>query len=297
MLVSRSMLACLPVAALLGGCARQPGTAAAADTPPAATRITTLGKSASHFLATPPVIDGRADDWADSLQYDANSKLQYQILNDNRTVYVRLKAADAPTQARLALLGLVVWLDSTGRNQQQFGVRFPMGIDLATLKAPPARPAGALGPSATEQQAAHVARLHEALDNAREMELLHYKGSKEATLTDTQSQLGVKAAATVDAQNNLIYELAVPLRLLYRRLPSLATGQPAVVGVWLAGQRPPTPKGGDSGGSMYDASSSGMGGMGQGGYGRGMGGGMRGPSPQNTITTVSFKTSAQLVAK
>lgn len=304
MTISRLWLAVLPVAALLGGCARQPGTATTADTTPAATKVVALGKAPSRFVAAPPVIDGKADDWADSLQYDASSKLQYQILNDSRTVYVRLKAADAPTQARLALLGMVMWLDSTGRNQQQFGVRFPMGIDLATLKTPPVRPAGAMGPSAAEQLAAHVARLHEALDNAREMELLHYKGSKEATLTDTQSQLGVKAAATVDAQNNLIYELAVPLRLLYRRVPNLAAGQSAMVGVWLAGQRPPTPKGGDSGGGgMYDASSNGMGGgyggggMGRGGMGRGMGGGMRGPSAQSMITTVSLKTSAQLATK
>ena len=297
------LLACLPAVALLGNCARQPGTAAATDTTPAATKVAALGKASSRFLAAPPIIDGKADDWADSLQYDASSKLYYQILNDNRTVYVRLKATDASTQARLVLLGTVVWLDSTGRNQQQFGVRFPMGIDLASLKMPPPRPAGAMPPSVAEQQAAHVARLHEVLDNAYEMELLHYKGSKEATLTDNQSQLGVKAAATVDAQNNLLYELAVPLRLLYRRAPNLVAGQPAMVGVWLASQRPPTPKGssnGGGGGGMYDASSSGMGGMG-GGYSgmsrTNLGRNMSGPGAQNTIPTVSLKTSAQLAAK
>ncbi|MGI4872392.1 MAG: hypothetical protein ACRYFX_14590 [Janthinobacterium lividum] len=303
MQVSRFLLACLPAAALLGSCARQPGTTAAADTTAAATTPAPAaskagaGKSPSRFLATPPTIDGKADDWADSLQYDASNKLQYQVLNDTRMVYVRLKAADATAQAKLTFLGLVVWLDSTGRNQQQFGVHFPMGVDLATLKAPAERPSGAMGPSAAERQADHVARLHQVLDNAKEMELLRYKGNKEPTLTDTQSQLGVKAAATIDAQDNLIYELAVPLRLLFRHAPALAKGQPATVGVWLAGQRPPTPKGGDS---QYDASNNGMGGYGGGMGGRGgyrPGSGMRGASMQSTISTVSLKTSLQLVGK
>ena len=295
----RFLFASLPAAALLVACARTPITTGAG------TAAAPAGKSPSHFVASPPTIDGQATDWADSLQYDSNTKLQYQVLNDTRTVYVRIKAADAPAQAKLAYLGLVVWLDTTGRNQQQLGIRYPLGVDLNSFKAPAERPAGAMGPSAAERQAEHLARLREVIADAHEMELLNYKGSKEPTLTDAQSQLGVKAALALDAQNNLIYELAVPLRMLYRRVPALASGQPAVVGVWLAGQKPKMPAGSSNNNSDYGVTGSnsgyggGMGGYGgmRGGYGGGMRGGMRGGSMSSGFVPLSLRTSVQLIGK
>jgi len=289
---SQFLLLTVPVAALLGSCAQkavptEAGKAAASGVakPVVASKVT------SHFVATPPVIDGKATEWADSLQYDANSHLQYQVLNDTRTVYVRLKAADMPTQAKMAYLGMVVWLDSTGRNQQQLGVKFPLPIDLTTLKAPAERPAGAMGPTAAERQEEHLSRLRGIIAGANQMELLNYRGSKEPVLTDSEAKIGVKSAIGLDARNNLIYELAVPLRLLYRRVPALATGQAATVGVWIAGQKPkPAP-----GSQQSDMSVVGPQGGGMGGYG---GGGMRSyRGGGDTFQTFTLKTSAQLAGQ
>lgn len=294
-------------AALLSACATQ--KTAQTD---AGKQTVLATKATSHYLATPPTIDGSASDWTDSLQYDANSHLQYQVLNDDRMVYVRLKANDAQTQAKLVYLGTVVWLDSTGRNQQQLGVRFPLAVDLNSFKPSTERPAGAMGPSAAERQAEHVARLRTALAGDHEMELLNYRGSKEPVLTDSESKLGVKAAIGLDERNNIIYELAVPLRLVYRRVPALATGQSAAIGVWIAGQKPKLPAGsqpqsdmsvmGPQGGGMGGGYGGGMGGGGYGGGRGGMGGrgGYAGMSRGNSgpsFQTFTLKTSAQLVGK
>jgi hypothetical protein len=244
------------------------------------------------YVATPPTIDGQATEWTDSLQYDAGSKMQYLVLNDGRTMYLRVKINDTPTQAKFVYLGTVVWLDSTGRNQQQLGIRFPLPVDLESLPKGESRPAGAMGPSAAERLADHQSRLRQVLLNAKEMELLNFRGSKEPVLADAQSLLGVKAAINLDPQGNLIYELAVPMRLIYKRVPNLAAGQAATVGVTLAGMKPKMPKS-DSSSDPYSAMNSG--GMG-GGYGRGMGGGMRG-GPQYTFSTFNLRTSAQLADK
>jgi hypothetical protein len=279
-------LALLPVAALLGANFRQPVSSAGGPKVPP-------GKIKSVYVATPPTIDGQATEWTDSLQYDANSKMQYLVLNDGRTMYLRVKINDTPTQAKFAYLGTVVWLDSTGRNQQQLGIRFPLPIDLESLPKGEQRPAGAMGPSAAERLADHQTRLRQVLLNAKEMELLNFRGSKEPVLADAQSLLGVKAAINLDAQGNLIYELAVPMRLIYKRVPNLAAGQAATVGLTLAGMKPKMPKS-DSSSDPYSAMNSG--GMG-GGYGRGMGGGgMRG-GPQYSFSTFNLRTSAQLADK
>lgn len=288
-------------AALLGSCAQK---AVPTDSDKAAgagaAKNVVASKVPSRFVATPPVIDGKTTEWADSLQYDASSHLQYQVLNDARTVYVRLKAADMPTQAKMAYLGMVVWLDSTGRNQQQLGVRFPLPVDLSTFKAPAERPAGAMGPTAAERQEEHLTRLRSIIVGANQMELLNYRGSKEPVLTDSEAKLGVKSAIGLDARNNLIYELAVPLRLLYRRVPALATGQVATVGVWMAGQRPKPAPGSQQSDMSVVGPQGGMGGYGgmggmRGGYG---GGGMRGyRGGGDTFQTFTLKTSAQLAGQ
>ncbi|WP_201978190.1 hypothetical protein [Hymenobacter rubidus] len=265
--------------------------------------------SASRYVPAPPTIDGQAADWTDSLRYDPGSKLQYQVLNDGRMVYVRLKAADPATQAKIVRLGLTVWLDTTGRNQHQFGVHYPLG----NLQA--GRGAGGEGnsprpdnpdASGTDRQASRRARLTQALADMREMELLNYKGSKEPTLTDAQSQLGVKAAIGLNEQEDLIYELAVPMRLLYRKLPALATGQSAVVGVSVAGGKFTMPSQGGGGGMQGGGMGGGgmRGGMGGGGMRGGGGGGMRGGGGGmrggggygggQQMTPLALKTSVQL---
>jgi len=305
MRISSILLLTLPAVALLGSCA-QKATPTDSDKASAASggkAVVVASKVPSRFLATSPTIDGKATEWTDSLQYDASSHLQYQVLNDARTVYVRLKAADMPTQAKMAYLGMVVWLDSTGRNQQQLGVKFPLPVDLSTFKAADARPAGAMGPTAAERQEEHLNRLRGIITGANQMELLNYRGSKEPVLTDSEARLGVKAAIGLDARNNLIYELAVPLRLLYRRVPDLASGRVATVGVWMQGQRPKPAPGSQQSDMSVVGPQGGMGGYG-GGYGGmggmrgGYGGGMRGyRGGGDTFQTFTLKTSAQLADK
>lgn len=257
--------------------------------------------TASRFAPSPPVVDGLAKEWTDSLRYDPGSKLQYQVLNDGRMVYLRLKAADPATQARIVRLGLTVWLDTTGRNQHQFGVHFPLGGPVGGRGGSPgSQQPDSPDASAADRQASRRARMTQALADMREMELLNYKGSKEPTLTDAQSQLGVKAALAVNEQEDLIYELAVPLRLLYRKLPALATGQKAVVGISLVGGSFSMP--GQSGGGGGGMQGGGMRGSGMrgGGGGYGGGGGMRGGGGGyggQQMPPLALKTSVQLSGK
>ena len=266
MMISRFRLALLPTTLLALACSRQP-----------------TASPAARFAATPPTTDGQATDWADSLRYDPASKLQYQVLNDSRTVYVRLKVADQSTQARVLRLGLTIWLDTTGRSQHQFGVRFPLG-------GPP--PPNQAAPDPNASLADRRMRRTLALADLREMELLNYKGSKEPTLTDAQSPLGVKVAFGFNAQDDLIYELAVPLRLLYRRLPALNPGRSAVVGVLVAGNAPGSGSVASPDGSVVgNQNNMGM----NGGYGGGYGRGMRGP--RGGYDGIELKTSVQLSEK
>ena len=266
MIITRFWPALLPTSLLLLACSRQP-----------------TASPAARFVPAPPTTDGQATDWADSLRYDPASKLQYQVLNDSRTVYLRLKVADPATQARVLRRGLTIWLDTTGRNQHQFGVRYPLGGVPSGAQAQQA-------PSPDATLADRRAFRSLALAEMREMELLNYKGSKEPTLTDAQSPLGVKVALGFNAQDDLLYELAVPLRLLYRRLPALNPGRAAVVGLLVAGNVP-------GGGGVISPEGSVVGNQNNMGMNGGYGGGMRGGRGSYGPSGIELKMSVQLSSK
>ncbi|KAA9327093.1 hypothetical protein F0P96_17800 [Hymenobacter busanensis] len=169
------------------------------------------------------VVDGQPYEWADSLRLDAASGLQYQVANDARNVYLRLRATDAPLQARLVYQGLTVWLDSAGTHRQQFGVQFPLGGGFAPVR-----------PQPNASAADRLAIIQQVLAGTHEMKLLHYKGNLEPVLTETRTLIGVQAAAAVDAAGALNYELAVPLRLLYKRGAAFANGRRPTIGLTFA---------------------------------------------------------------
>lgn len=186
-----------------------------------------LSAQQSHFAAPTPTIDGQATEWATPLQTDEKTHLQYAVLNDARTVYLRLKTADPATQRRLLFQGLTVWLDSTGRQRQQFGVKFPLGGRMGDAVREYVEGA--------EAEPAAQARMAESVAGMHEMQLLKYKGSLEPTIVENHTLLGIHAAAAFDAEHNLVYELAVPLRLLYKRGASFAAGNAPAVGLVLVG--------------------------------------------------------------
>lgn len=238
-----------------------------------------------HFSATAPVIDGQATDWTDGpLQYDEQSRLHYQLTNDARTVYLRLKTADQGTQRRLLFQGLTVWLDTTGRQQQQFGVKFPLG---GTVGNAVRQQVEAGGP--TNTPADYRTRLAQALAGMHEMQLLKYKGNIEPTPAETHTQLGLHAAAAFDAEGNLVYELSVPLRLLYKRGTSHAPDRNPVVGVTLVGGQRPAGSSASPGGM---SGGSGRGGRRRGGVPSGGPGGNQRSSTSSQ--PLSLKFSSQL---
>ena len=84
----------------------------------------------------------------------------------------------------------------------------------------------------------------------------------------------------------------MPLRLLYRRLPALNPGRPAVVGVLVAGNAPGSGSVASPDGSVVgNQNNMGM----NGGYGGGYGRGMRGP--RGGYDGIELKTSVQLSEK
>ena len=60
--------------------------------------------------------------------YDAKSKLQYQVTNDYKNLYICLKATDQQSQMKIIRAGMTVGLDTLGKKSPQVEVLFPFPI-------------------------------------------------------------------------------------------------------------------------------------------------------------------------
>jgi len=60
--------------------------------------------------------------------YDAKSKLQYQVTNDYKNLYICLKATDQQSQMKIIRAGMTIGLDTLGKKSPQVEVLFPFPV-------------------------------------------------------------------------------------------------------------------------------------------------------------------------
>jgi len=75
------------------------------------------------------VIDGDDADWNRNYYRKAeNSNLIYALAEDEKSFKVLIKAMDEKSVKKLVVLGLTIWVDGTGKNKKQVGIRYPLGL-------------------------------------------------------------------------------------------------------------------------------------------------------------------------
>jgi hypothetical protein len=74
--------------------------------------------------ATPPVVDGRADEWAALTPFES-AHVAVGIANDARALSIAITSSDQAQRRQLVAAGLIVWLDPGGGKKRVVGIRFP----------------------------------------------------------------------------------------------------------------------------------------------------------------------------
>lgn len=73
------------------------------------------------------VVDGKDNDWGDTMFYIRDAQLTAGIRNDSSNIYVILKATNRQQAFQIMGLGLTVWFDPSGGTSEKFGIHFPLG--------------------------------------------------------------------------------------------------------------------------------------------------------------------------
>ena len=131
----------------------------------------------SAWAPAPVKIDGTADTWSALLKPLGDVPMVIGVQNDRDFLYLCFKTSDVKLKKELAMVGLTVWADGTGKAKKGFGVRFPARRGPGGMRAEGgpqgARPEG--GPPAPPQadersglEAAHPAEDIELIGPTKE---------------------------------------------------------------------------------------------------------------------------------
>lgn len=152
------------------------------------------------WQSDPVKIDGKDVEWALPLRYyDSGSKLQYTVSNDNRNLYLCIRATDEQTQAKIVHTGMEVWIDTTGKNKHQVGIAYPLINSLENVKQP------LVNPSDKKR----------FTDEFNEMQLIGFK-SPIGGLTSILDNSAVNLKMSLDNSGILIYEISIPFKTFYK---------------------------------------------------------------------------------
>jgi hypothetical protein len=204
--------------------------------------------------------------------FDAKSRLQYTVLNDNVNLYICVKAMEDMTQLKLMRSGLQIWIDTTGRNKKLINLSYPL----------PGEDSNGKQSQGKDKNSAH----NQFLLAHNDMMLTGFKPPVNG-LVPLDNKFGIAVNVHWDSIGTMVYKARIPFSTFYResltprdvkKIFSITLIVPALARNSSPGSAASRgSRGGGSGGGMRGGMGGGMGGGMRGGMGGGMrGGGMRG---------------------
>jgi hypothetical protein len=181
------------------------------------------------YQSTPPVIDGKANDWKNiPFTFDPGTTLRYAIANDSANLYVCLTATNPGLEDKMFRMGLKVYFDTSGERREAIGIQFPMPVDENALQAIAA--AGGNNPKTSMDEFRHFIRLQE-----NQYQTFGFPGGGNG-LNAMGSQDYVTLAWTLDAEDIFIYEMKIPLKNIYGEpIPSTVFTRSFSLGLYIDG--------------------------------------------------------------
>ncbi|MEN8251119.1 MAG: hypothetical protein ABFS32_19450 [Bacteroidota bacterium] len=153
----------------------------------------------SKWQTTTVIIDGKLDGDKDVLRYyDKRTRISYDISNDSTTIYLQFKVGDEIAQMKILRAGMVVGLDTVGKSKQHISIQYPME---GMIKENPERRQD-VRPTAIDIR-------NKFKLQAQFMVLNGF--NSENGMSPLQSNSGIVVRLDWNTNNEMIYEVAIPL--------------------------------------------------------------------------------------
>jgi len=155
------------------------------------------------------VIDGKDNDWDDTMFYIPDEQLTAGVRNDSNYIYIIFKTTNRMQTFQVLNLGLTVWFDQSGGTSQRFGVHFPLGRaersgEMNEPQPPNSSTNNAENPDEGESQNSSFVG---AMPSELELLGVNENGPVRLTIADAK---GIELQMSHD-RDGIVYEMKVPL--------------------------------------------------------------------------------------
>ncbi|NEU09264.1 hypothetical protein GZH53_13135 [Flavihumibacter sp. R14] len=158
----------------------------------------------NQWAARPFSIDAQLNDWSDSLSfYNDDTRFAFDISNNSETIFIAVKSTDKQNLGRIFSRGISFSFNTEGKKKNGPTIVFPI-IDRSSQALKPAK-------APTPAQVKEIQK--KMLADIKRINVFGFPDIRDGAIS-INNNYGVSAAAFLDAQDNLIIELAVPIRLL-----------------------------------------------------------------------------------
>lgn len=153
----------------------------------------------SHWPDREITIDGESEEWQDSLTLLEKDNVSLGFFNDEEFLYVSLVTTDRRIQRQFMALGFTIWFDPRGGQNEEFGIRFPLGMMETGLMMREAR-----------SGERNIERLKEEFEKSLDNLEILGAGKNERRLLRVTDLKGIEIKVN-NSNKMLVYEIKVPL--------------------------------------------------------------------------------------
>ncbi|MGO9481347.1 MAG: hypothetical protein ACLP05_06170 [Candidatus Kryptoniota bacterium] len=155
------------------------------------------------------VIDGKDNDWDDTMFYIPDAELTAGVHNDSNYLYIILKTTNRMQTFQVLGSGLTVWFDRSGGTSQNFGIHFPLGRGEGGEMSQPSSSEGSSTSSADnpDEDTNQTSSFVDMMPNELEILGVNENGPVRLTIADVK---GIELQMSHNREG-LIYEMKVPL--------------------------------------------------------------------------------------
>jgi hypothetical protein len=229
-------------------------------------------------------IDGKLTEWGESLKaYNKNVQLWYTIANDDKNIYLVIKSTDLDNNNKILAGGISFTLNTEGKKKTKnaFTITFPI-VKRAGGRIGHGGRRGGFGGDDTPDTAAIVTQQNQTLATGKEISAIGFADITD-TLVSIYNEYGIKAAANIDVKGVMVYELAIPIKLL-----KIAVNDQKELAYNIKINGLPLNGGGFGGGNSFGGGSHSGGSGGGGGFGGGFGGGGKSEDVSDMMSPTDF---------
>lgn len=152
--------------------------------------------------------------WIDRMQYDAKNNISYGYFNDSIDLVIRTMVTDRSTITKMFAAGFTIHIDTTGKKDPQFSIKYPLAQGMQNMPGPGERNKNKESLQAEARPDNELTnRLKTALN---QIEIIGFDEEQtNSTLLNSRQGEGITAWIIIDKNQSLYYELKIPLRYMY----------------------------------------------------------------------------------